>query len=247
VILHPAERAWEVLRGYRDYLATIPDELTTIVNLRKAPPAPFVPAHLHGRPVAVIAVCYAGRLEEGERVLAPLRGFGEPLVDTVGPTPYTTQQGMFDASVPHGLRYYWKSDYLGELSDAAIDTLIAHAWRAPSPMSYTIMFHLGGAIRRVGAAETAFEDRRAHHALNINAVWSAPCASDQHMAWARNFWEAMRPHATGGVYVNFLDDEGEERVKAAYGAAKYARLVALKKAYDPTNLFRLNQNIRPTA
>jgi hypothetical protein len=144
VILHPAERAREALRGYRDYLTTIPDELTTIVNLRKAPPAPFVPAHLHGRPVVVIAVCYAGRLDEGERALAPLRSLGEPLVDTIGPTPYTTQQGMFDASVPHGLHYYWKSDYLGGLSDAAIDALIAHAWRAPSPMSYTIMFHLGG-------------------------------------------------------------------------------------------------------
>ena len=180
-------------------------------------------------------------------MLAPLRSLGESLVDTIGLTPYTTQQGMFDASVPHGLHYYWKSDYLGELSDAAIDTLIAHAWRAPSPMSYTIMFHLGGAIRRIGAAETAFEDRSARHALNINAVWSAPCTSDQHVSWALSFWEVMRPYATGGVYVNFLDDEGEERVKAAYGAAKYARLVALKKAYDPANLFRLNQNIRPTA
>lgn len=205
-----------------------------------------MPAHLHGRPAVVIAVCYVGCIEEGKRVLAPLRSFGEPLVDTIGPTPYTTHQGMFDASVPHGLRYYWKSDYLGELSDAAIDTLIAHAWRAPSPKSYTIMFHLGGAMRRVGAAETAFEDRRARHALNINAVWSYPHSSGQHIAWARRFWEAMHPYATGGVYVNFLDDEGEERVKAAYGEAKYTQLVALKKAYDPANLFRLNQNIRPT-
>lgn len=124
VILHPAERAPEVLRFYRDYIATAPDDLTTIVNLRKAPPAPFLPPPLHGRAVVVIAVCYAGSVEDGERILAPLRRFGEPLIDLIEPKPYTAHQGMFDASVPHGLRYYWKSHYFGPLSDAAIDTLI---------------------------------------------------------------------------------------------------------------------------
>jgi FAD/FMN-containing dehydrogenase len=245
VILHPAERAGEVLRFYRDYIATAPDDLSTIVNLRKAPRAPFLPPQLHGRAVVVIAVCYAGSIEEGERVLAPLRRFGEPLIDLIEPKPYIAHQGMFDASVPHGLRYYWKSHYFGRLSDAAIDTLIAHAWQAPSPASYTILFHLGGAIRRVDGAATAFEDRSAEHALNINAVWTDPEATEANVAWARRFWEATHPHSTGGVYVNFLGEDGEARVRAAYGPDKYLRLAALKRKYDPTNLFRLNQNISP--
>jgi FAD/FMN-containing dehydrogenase len=245
VLLHPAERAPEVLRFYRDYIATAPEDLTTIVNLRKAPPAPFLPSDLHGRPVVIIAVCYAGCLDDGERVLAPLRRFSEPLIDLIKVTPYTSHQGMFDASVPHGLHYYWKSDYLGPLDDAKIDTLVAHAWQAPSPASYTIMFHLGGAIRRIDGAATAFEDRNAEHALNINAVWADPQTTEGHIAWARAFWEAMHPLSTGGVYVNFLGAEGQERVRAAYGPDKYLRLMALKRKYDPTNLFRLNQNIPP--
>ncbi len=247
VILYPAERGREVFRFYRDYIATVPDELTTIVNLRKAPPAPFLPQHLHGLPVVIIAVCYAGDIAAGERVLAPLRAFGTPLVDLIRPTAYAAHQGMFDASVPHGLRYYWKSEYLAALSDHAIDTLVAHAWQAPSPTSYTIMFQLGGAIQRLSPEASAFEDRRAHYALNINGVWSDPSATDKHIQWTRTFWEAMRPFSTGRVYVNFLGDEGDDRVKAVYGAVKYARLVALKNTYDPTNLFRLNQNIAPTA
>jgi FAD/FMN-containing dehydrogenase len=242
-ILHPAERAPEVLRFYRDYIATAPDELTTIVNLRKAPPAPFLPPHLHGRAVVVIAVCYAGSIDDGERILAPLRRFGQPLIDLIEPKAYTAQQGMFDASVPHGLRYYWKSHYFGRLSDAAIDTLIAHAWQTPSPISYTILFHLGGAIRQVDGGATAFEDRSAEHALNINAVWSDPQTTEAQVAWAQSFWEATHPHSTGGVYVNFLGEDGEARVRAAYGPDKYRRLVALKRKYDPGNLFRLNQNI----
>jgi FAD/FMN-containing dehydrogenase len=245
VILHPAEQTPDVLRFYRDFVAAAPDDLTTIVNLRRAPPAPFLPSHIHGRRVVVIAVCYAGRIEDGERVVAPLRQFGAPLIDLIRPTQYTAHQGMFDASVPHGLRYYWKSHYLGPLDDAAIDTLVTHAWQAPSPASYTIVFHLGGAIGRVDAAATAFDDRRAEHALNINAVWSDAQATDEQIAWARSFSESMRPLSTGGVYVNFLGEEGEERVRAAYGPDKYSRLAALKRKYDPTNLFRLNQNIRP--
>jgi FAD/FMN-containing dehydrogenase len=245
VILHPAERAPEVLRFYREYVAAAPEDLTTIVNLRRAPPAPYLPPHLHGRAVVIIAVCYAGSVEDGERILAPLRRFGEPLVDLIKATPYMAHQGMFDASVPHGLRYYWKSGYLGPLSDAIIETLVAHAWQAPSPTSYTILFHLGGAIRRVDGAATAFEDRSAEHALNINAVWADAPATEQLIAWARSFWEAVYPLSTGGVYVNFLGEEGEDRVRAAYGSDKYLRLAALKRTYDPTNLFRLNQNIPP--
>ena len=245
VILHPAARAREVLDFYRHYIASAPDELMTIVVLRMAPPAPFLPVEIHGQPVVIIAVCYAGPVEEGERVIAPLRRFGEPLADLIQPTPYVSHQAMIDASVPHGLGYYWKSEYLPPLSDALIATLTEHAWRVATPASYAALFHLGGAVGREDPEGSAFEDRRATHAMTIDGVWSEPAASGACIAWARDFWEAVRPHSTGRVYVNFLGEEGQDRVRAAYGAAKYERLRALKRKYDPTNFFRMNQNIVP--
>jgi len=244
VIVHPAADARDVLRFYRDFIADAPDELTTIVNLRHAPPAPFLPESVHGKPVVLIAACYAGPTEEAVEVLRPLREYGAPLADAVEPRQFTDFQGLFDASVLHGQRYYWKSEYLGPLSDDAIDTMVAHAWEAPSPKSYSIMFHMGGAIRRVGEAETAFQGRGAEHALNINGVWTDPAGDEQEIAWARDFWTDMQPYSTG-VYVNFLGDEGEDRVRAAYGSEKYERLVRLKRKYDPENVFSSNQNISP--
>lgn len=246
VIVHPAERATEILRYYRDFIASCPEELTTIIILRKAPPAPFLPQEVHGVPAVMIAVCYAGRIEEGERVLEPLRRFGQPLADVVRPCPYLAHQSLLDASVPHGLRYYWKSEYLRELSNEAIDTLVAHAWSTPSANSYTVMFQMGGAVRRTPDDESAFLGRHANHALNIDSVWSERAEDEKQMQWARGFWTDVQPFSAGGVYVNFLGDEGEDRVKAAYGD-KYERLVALKSKYDPSNLFRMNQNIKPTA
>jgi FAD/FMN-containing dehydrogenase len=245
LILYPAARAREVLAGYRDAIEGAPDELMTIVILRKAPPAPFLPEEVHGRPVVIIAVCWAGALEEGERAIAPLRRFGEPLADLVRPTLYASHQALIDASVPHGLGYYWKSEYLRPLDDELIDTLVTRAWPLPTPESYAAVFHMGGAVGREDPDGSAFEDRRASHAMTIDAVWSDPAASDASIAWARGFWEAVRPHSTGRVYMNFLGDEGEERVRAAYGATKYERLRALKRKYDPTNFFRMNQNIAP--
>jgi FAD/FMN-containing dehydrogenase len=245
VIVYPAASAREVLRFYRDYIAAAPDELTTIVVLRMAPPAPFLPVSVYGKPVVVIGACYAGRVEEGERALATLRRFGEPLVDLIRPTPYASHQALFDPTAPHGLSYYWKSEYLPPLSDALIDTLMEHAWRVETPESYTIMFHLGGAVGRQDAEGSAFEDRRATHAAVIDAVWSEPERASACVAWTRTFWEAMRPYSTGRIYVNFLGEEGQDRVRAAYGDAKYERLRVLKRKYDPTNFFRVNQNIRP--
>ncbi|MBI4166472.1 MAG: FAD-binding oxidoreductase [Acidobacteria bacterium] len=245
VILHPAARARDVLGFYRDYIASAPDELTTIVVLRMAPPAPFLPPGVHGQPVVVIGACYAGPVEEGERAVAPLRRFGDPLVDLIRPTPYVSHQGLFDPTAPHGLGYYWKSEYVPSLSDALIDTLAAHAWRLVTPESYTIIFHLGGAVGREDPEGSAFEDRRAAHAVNIDAVWSEPARVPACIAWTRDFWEALRPYSTGRVYVNFLGEEGQDRVRGAYGEAKYERLQVLKRKYDPTNFFRLNQNIRP--
>jgi FAD/FMN-containing dehydrogenase len=193
----------------------------------------------------VIGACYAGSVEEGERVVAPLRRFAQPLVDTIAPTPYVSHQALFDPTAPHGLGYYWKSEYVTSLGDALIDSLAERAWRLATPESYTIIFQLGGAVGRRDPEGSAFEDRQAAHAVNIDAVWSEPDRASACMAWTRELWEAVRPFSTGRVYVNFLGDEGQERVRAAYGEAKYERLRALKRKYDPTNFFRLNQNIRP--
>jgi FAD/FMN-containing dehydrogenase len=234
----------EVLRRYRDFIADAPDELTTILNLRPAPPLPFLPTELHGRPVVTVAVCYAGPIEEGERVLAPLRRT-QPLVDAVSPRPYTELQRLFDPSVPHGWHYRWRSWELPPLTDAAIDTLVDQAARITSPRSYIIVFQLGGALARGG--DTAFNQRDAAHDVNINAVWlEGDQEADRHVQWVRDAYAALEPHARGRAYLNFLEDEGEDRIRAAFGAAKYDRLVALKRRYDPHNLLRGNQNIRPS-
>jgi FAD/FMN-containing dehydrogenase len=245
-IFHALEDGPEVLRFYRDYIAEAPDELTTIVMLRQAPALPLVPAELHGRPVVMVTACYAGPVERGEEVLAPLRRFGRPLVDAVGPCPYVELQSVFNAGVPHGWHYYWKSWELPPLQDAAIDTLVEQARRITSPRSYVIVFQLGGALARVGEHDTAFGQRDAAHDVNINAVWlPGDAARDEHVRWARECYAALEPFATGRTYVNFLADEGQQRVRAAYGEKRYARLVALKRVHDPDNVFRLNQNIDP--
>jgi hypothetical protein len=234
----------EVLRRYRDLIAEAPDELTTILNLRQAPPLPFLPRELHGRPVVTVAACYSGDIEAGERLLAPLRE--KTLLDAVSPRPYTQLQQLFDPSVPHGWHYHWRSWELPPLTDAAIDTLVEQAARITSPRSYIIVFQLGGAMARVGEHDTAFSQRDAAHNVNINAVWvEGDPGADRHLRWVRDCYAALEPHTRGRAYVNFLEDEGEDRIRAAYGPAKHERLVALKRRYDPQNLLRGNQNIRP--
>jgi FAD/FMN-containing dehydrogenase len=246
-ILYPAEQAQEVLEAYRDAIANAPDELGTIVNLRHAPPAPWLPESVHGQPVVLIAVCYAGPVDEAKAVIAPFHKLGTPIANAIRPMPYTTLQGMFDASVPHGLHYYWKSHYSASLSNDAIRTLAALAWKTKSPSSYTIIFHMGGAVRHVSEEATAFKGRTALHAINVNAAWRPDFeAGREDIQWTQELWSALAPYSDGGVYMNFLGDEGQDRVKAAYGAATYERLVALKDKYDPTNFFRMNQNIKPT-
>jgi FAD/FMN-containing dehydrogenase len=245
-IFHPLEDAREVLAFYREFIATAPDELTTIFELSVAPPAPFLPEEVHGRPIVMVAACYAGAPEDGIEVVRPLKEFGRPLVDLLEPKPYTALQSLFDPSVPHGWHRYWKAVELPPLTDAAIDTLVEQASAQTSPRSYCIVFQLGGAVARSGADETAFSQRDTAHNVNINAVWTADDPDgERHVAWARDFFSALQPHARGRVYLNFLGDEGAERVRQAYGYRQYERLVELKRAYDPTNFFRLNQNIEP--
>jgi len=243
-ILYPASAAGEVLRFYRDYIEGVPNALGTIVLLRYAPEVPWIPAAHWRQPVVAILACYAGDIAAGAEVLRPLKAFGSPIADIIEPKPYTLHQRMFDASAPPGLRYYWKSHYLGGLSDDAIDTLLARAWRTSSLRSYTIIGRMGGAVGRVDASATAFAHRDAQHVLNINGVWTEPAEDEVHVEWTRDLFTAMEPFSTGGVYVNFLGNEGEDRVRAAYGA-NYDRLVEVKRRYDPDNVFNSNQNIVP--
>jgi FAD/FMN-containing dehydrogenase len=233
------EDAPEVLRGYRDFAARAPDELTTILNLRPAPPLPVVPEHLHGRPVLSIGVCHTGP----EAALAPLRELGRPLLDAVAPRPYTQLQGMFDPTVPHGWHYRWRTCELPPLTDGAIDALCEQAALITSSRSYIIVFQLGGEMSR--HHDTAFVQREAAHNVNINAVWlPGDPDAERHRRWAHEAYAALMPHSDGRAYVNFLSDEPLDRVRAAYGPA-YDRLAALKRRYDPENVLRLNQNVSP--
>jgi FAD/FMN-containing dehydrogenase len=245
-IFHPLEDAPEILRFYREFAAAALDELTTIFELSVAPPAPFLPPEVHGKPIVMVGACYAGPPEAGVDVVRPLKEFGNPIIDLLEPKPYLALQSMFDPSVPHGWHRYWKAVELPPLTDEAIDTLVEHASAQTSPRSYCIVFQLGGALARVDEGETAFSQRSAAHNANINAVWTEDDPEpDRHITWARDFFDALQAHAGERVYVNFLGDEGQERVRAAYGERNYERLARLKRVYDETNFFRLNQNVQP--
>jgi FAD/FMN-containing dehydrogenase len=235
-----------VLRFYREFIAAAPDELTTIFELEPAPPLPFLPEEMHGKPIVMIGACYAGAAEDGIEVVRPLKEFGSPIADRLEPKPYTELQSMFDPFVPHGWHRYWKSVELPPLTDTAIDTLVEHASAFTSPKSYCIVFQLGGALGRVGEDETAYSQRQAAHNVVINAVWTEDDPDgERHVAWAREYFSALQSHGGEHVYVNFLGDEGAGRVRQAYGERQYQRLAELKRTYDPTNFFRLNQNIEP--
>ena len=245
-VFHPLERGEAVLRFFHDFAREAPDELTAIAQVFTAGPAPFLPPETEGRRLVAIGVCWAGDLDEGERVLAPLRSSGSPLADVIGPIPYTALQSGSDPAFPAGRHNYWKSSYLNEISDGTIAAALEHAERMPSPYSVFYVEHLEGAIRRVSPEETAFAHRDAAFDFNALAVWEDPSDTDENVAWARGFWEAMQPHAGRGVYVNNLGVEGQDRVREAYGEATYARLAALKDRFDPENLLRLNQNVEPS-
>jgi FAD/FMN-containing dehydrogenase len=246
-VFHPLEDAREVLAFYREFIATAPDELTTIFELGVAPPAPFLPEDVHGKPIVMVGACYAGAPEDGIEVVRPLKELGNPIVDLLEPKLYTALQSMFDPAVPHGWHRYWKSVELPPLTDEAIDTLVEHASAQTSPKSYCIVFQLGGALALAREDESAFTQRDSAHNVNINAVWTEDdLEGERHVAWAREFFSAMQPHAGEHVYVNVLGDEGADRVRQAYGARQYERLAALKRTYDPANFFRMNQNISPT-
>jgi len=239
------DQAADVLTYFGDYVAQAPDEVGILGNLRLAPPLPVVPPALHGKPVVAIVVCYAGAIEGGEREFKELRRFATPALDAIAPKPYLAHQAMFDAAFPHGRGYYWKSCSLPPLSNEMIDVLIRQAQKITSRFSAMAIFTQGGAVARVPEDATAFPNRHAQHNLNIVGAWEINDPDpERHIAWVRQTWEAMQPFSSG-AYVNFMSDEPAERLRTVYGAAKYDRLVALKRRYDPDNVFRHNQNILP--
>ena len=245
-IFWDASDAADVLRFYRDFIRDAPDELGTVVRFGTAPPLPVIPEELHWRPVVMIGSCYAGPIEEGRERLAPLRAFRSPLLDLAGATPYVGFQSALDSTVVHGWNYYWKSTHLPELRDDLIDVIVEHAFSSSSPRSYVALFHLKGAVSRMAESSTAFGNRQATHAITLDGVWRpGENFGDRDTAWSRKFFAALGRFREG-VYVNFLaGDEDPGRIREAYGDSIYERLVNVKTAYDPGNVFHHNQNIRP--
>jgi FAD/FMN-containing dehydrogenase len=246
MLIHPLERAGEVLRAYRDYVDAGPDELATAFALFPAPPEPFIPEQLQGETVLGIIACHCGDLEEGARMLRPLRELGPPAVDLVGPMPYTDFQALLDPTAPPGWRWYNTGEHLSGLADQAIDVLTHHAPTGLAPLTQIIVFRHGGAVSRVGEKETAFSNREPSYLLHPLAAWMEPEHDERHIGWLRGLVRDMAKFKTGGVYLNF-SPEGDEQLLDGYGREKYDRLVALKEKYDPANVFRFNHNIRPAA
>ena len=245
LIVFPFSEAKTVLQRYRDFVDTMPDELSIWVVLRQAPPLPFLPAEVHGKEVVLLALLYTGDPRDGEKAIAPLRGFGEAHGEHIGPIPYTAWQQAFDPTLTKGSRNYWKSHNLTQLSDDMLDTVIEYAGKLPSPHSDIFFGLIGGQASRVAPNATAYAQRDALYAMNVHGRWETASEDDKGISWARGFFDASAPYATGGVYVNFMTEEETDRIGAAYGP-NHDRLVRVKNTYDPKNLFRLNQNIKPT-
>jgi FAD/FMN-containing dehydrogenase len=245
LIIHPFDAARDVLRFYRDFTRNTPDELSCWFVLRKAPPLPFLPSEWHGKEILALAVCYSGKISDGERLAKPLRDFGHPLADVIAPTPFTAWQTVLDPLLTKGMRNYWKSHDFLEVSDGLIDVLLEYTRRIPDPQTEIAFVQLGGAISRIPLESTAYAHRDARFLVNVHGRWDNPANDAKCIAWSRELFQAASPFATGGVYVNFLTQDEQDRVHSAY-STNYGRLVQVKNKYDPTNFFRLNQNIQPT-
>jgi FAD/FMN-containing dehydrogenase len=245
LVVHPLAAAPDVLRFYREFVTSAPEEFVCWFVMRQAPPLPFLPPEWHGKEILALAICYCGDLTEGERISKPLRTYGTPIADVVGPHPYAGWQQVLDPLLTPGARNYWKSHDFRELSDGLIDVFVDAARKIPDPQSEIAFAQLGGAVSRVPADATAYTHRDAEFVLNVHGRWADPAKDATCIAWARELFTAAAPFATGGAYVNFLTQEEGDRVQAAYGS-NYGRLMQLKRQYDPTNLFCGNQNIQPS-
>jgi FAD/FMN-containing dehydrogenase len=245
LLVYPLERAGEVVRFTRDFMDQAPDELVIFETFMTAPPEEPFPAELWGRPALGLAIAYAGDLEEGERVLRPLREYGRPALDLLGPMSHPALQGMLDPTAPHGMRNYNKAHYLAELPGEAIDRQAELHADVRSPMSLIINARMGGAIDRVAPESTAFGHRNTYRLVWVVSSWWEGDDAEQ-IEWCRAVFDAMTPHSTGGVYVNALDAEGPDRIRAAYRDSAWQRLVEIKDRWDPGNVFRQNYNIPPS-
>jgi FAD/FMN-containing dehydrogenase len=245
-VMYPVEDAREVIAGWRDAVAGMPDAVTSDVAFWSFPPDPALPRELHGMPFVAVLAQYVGPVDEAERTLQPLRQLGTPIVDASGVVPYLALQSALDALFPVGARYYWKGLYLDRLDGEAIEMITEHSLATPSLRSPIVVRHLGGAIVRVPAEATAFGDRSAPFHLSIDATWTDPADDTPNIDWTREFWSAAQPFSSGQIYFNFAGmlEEGDAAIRTSYGR-NYERLVDVKTAYDPSNLFRLNPNIQP--
>lgn len=242
LLMFPFERGEEVLRAFRDWAVDAPDEAALLAAINCAPPEPFVPPELVGQRVVALVGCWCGDPAAGEAALAPLRALG-PAVDLFGPMPYPALQGMLDGGAPYGLRNYFRGGFVADLSDELIASALEHGARMASPMSQIHFHQMGGAVGRVGTAMSSFSGRAAGYTYNLLGTWSDPSEDATHIAAIRAASAALAPLSLGGSYVNF--DSADQRAHAAYGAQIYDRLARLKREYDPTNLFRRNQNVEP--
>jgi hypothetical protein len=235
LVVHARDQAAAVLRYYRDFMASAPEELTAYAGLISTP---------DGTPAVAVMACYCGDLIEGERVLGPLSALGSPILDTIQPISFSVMQKLADESSRDNIHNYWRSTFLKELSDEVIDLIVEHGNRVPSPLSHIVIQLFSGAMSRVGNADTAFAQRQAEYNVGIEARWIDPVESAKHIASARAFSEALKPYSRNGFVLNFLGDEGQDLVREAFGS-NYQRLVELKTKYDPTNFFSINQNVEP--
>jgi Berberine and berberine like len=244
LIFHPLAQARDLIRRYRDIVKVAPDELTCWFVMRAAPPLPFLPEDVHGTGVIAFAACYAGPMDAAERAMKPLRQMGTPIADAVGPHPFTGWQTALDPLLTPGARNYWKSHAFADLDDGLIDVLVDYANRLPSAETEIAFAHLGGAINRVPADATAYPHRDVAFHVNLHTRWRESTEDATCMAWARSLFDACKPFASGGTYVNFVPEDDEDGVGRAY-LGNAARLGFVKAKYDPQNLFRINQNILP--
>lgn len=245
IVAWPACEAAGVLELYRTLAEEAPPELTLVAIMRPAPPAPWIPKEMHGKPIVALLACHSGTPEEGEKAVAPIKAFGSPVGDILVRRPYAQMQTLLDATQPKGRRYYWKSEYLPRIESALCEKVMEHAARIRSPYSAVILFQIGGALNRLDAEHSPMGNRDARYVLNVAGSWETASEDEVNIHWAREAWSAMKPFSTGGTYINFLtQDEGPERTEAALGTA-VQRLAQIKATWDPENVFRTNHNIKP--
>jgi FAD/FMN-containing dehydrogenase len=244
LMVFPFDQAKKILDHYRRFVAATPEELNVWVVLRKAPPLPFLPENVHGKEVIILPIFYAGKAEEAEKLIAPLRAFGDLHGEHVGAQPYVSWQKAFDPLLGAGARNYWKSHNFTALADGALDAIVEFAGKLPSPQCEIFIGQIAGAPNRIASDAMAYGHRDAKFVLNVHGRWENAADDSKCIAWARDFFRASAPFASAGAYVNFMTAEESDRIAAAYGV-NYDRLVTTKRRYDPENIFHLNQNIKP--